>query len=126
MSSETRSYSLRSDGERTSIAARSSAVVQPVLATMSGSPSGTPALRIAAASCTGHRSLALTPSPKVYESPRARYRLSRRDVVLRDQVVVRPNRAAIVGRDKGVERLENLRRVVSRHVERMRTGRAEA
>src|SRR5437868_5270478 len=50
---------------------------------------------------------------------------SRRDVVLRDQIVIGANRAAVIRRDERVERLENLRRIVAGDVERMRASRAE-
>src|SRR3990167_8417183 len=54
------------------MAANSSSVLQPLFAMMCGWAMAIPRARIVAASCTGQRSSGSTPSPMVYESPRAR------------------------------------------------------
>lgn len=54
------------------MAARSSSVVHPVLATIRGSAMHIPVARKAAASCAGQRSAGATRSPIVFESPSAR------------------------------------------------------
>jgi hypothetical protein len=63
-------------GRAPSMPRESSSVVQPVRAMMVGVATLEPRTRSAAASCIGHRSSTETPSPIVYESPRARIRIS--------------------------------------------------
>src|SRR6185312_8836836 len=55
--------------------AASSSVVHPVRAMISGSATSSFLARSALASCTGQRPAESTPSPIVYESPSARYRM---------------------------------------------------
>src|SRR5437867_13076332 len=51
---------------------------------------------------------------------------SRRDVILRDQIVIRADAAAVVRGDERVEGLKDLRRVVAGDLEWMRARRTKA